>query len=142
VTVQSKFKRAMHKLPRGNHSKLICDTTAHLHSEFNAEEKFVVFDIFGVTMGINQFQQACRSLLYGILVTARPTVKEDMCSHMRLEVSTPQETKDLGQIVRDETVPCGIVFRRDFGDLPPWKIGVDAVEKRRIVSQLGRGSNR
>jgi hypothetical protein len=50
-------------------------------------------------MRIKQLEQACRSLLDGVLVTARPAVKDDMCGHVRLEIPAPQETKDLGQIV-------------------------------------------
>jgi hypothetical protein len=50
-------------------------------------------------MRIKQLEQACRSLLDGVLVTVRPAVKDDMCGHVRLEIPAPQETKDLGQIV-------------------------------------------
>jgi hypothetical protein len=89
----------MHELPRRDYAKLIGDAAAHLHSEINAEEEFVGFDLIGGTMGINQFQQACSRLLDSILVAARPAVKDDMRGHVRLEVSTPQETKDLGHIV-------------------------------------------
>ena len=89
----------MRKLLGGDHVQLLRNTTAHLHREVNAEEEFVGFDVFGVTMRMKQLEQACLSLLDDVLVTAHPAVKDDMCGHVRLEIPLPQETKDLGQII-------------------------------------------
>ena len=79
--------------------QLLRHTTAHLHSEINAKDELIGFDVFGGTMRIKQLEQACRSLPDGILVAARPAVKDDMCGHVGLEIPAPQETKDLSQIV-------------------------------------------
>jgi hypothetical protein len=79
----------MRKLLGGDHVQLLCNTTAHLQSQLDTEEEFVGFDVFGVTMRIDQLEQTYRSLLDGVLVTARPSVKDDLCGHVRLEIPAP-----------------------------------------------------
>jgi hypothetical protein len=50
-------------------------------------------------MRTHELQQAGSGVLEGILITARPAVKDDMRSHVRLKVPAPRETKDLSEIV-------------------------------------------
>ena len=112
----------MRKFLRGNDAELVSDTATHLHSKVEAKSQFFGFNILGGPMWIEQLQNAGSSFLNSVLITASHPLKDHAGCMVCLEVTTPEQPKNLCEIIRDKSVARRIVFRSNLRDLPPGKV--------------------
>src|SRR5262249_11283544 len=87
---------------------------------------------------MQELQKSSYSLLEGILVPTGHVAQVHPCGNMRLEIAPPQFREDLGHIVCEESVASGVILRTDFGHFPAWQIGMDTVQKCRILQLDGK----
>ena len=88
---------------------------------------------------MQELQEARRGFLDSVLVASSHGPHVHPGVNVRLEVPTAEFSKNLREIIGQEAVAGGVVFRPDLRHFPARKIGVDAVEESGVLQFLWQG---